>query len=362
MHLYFPYVLMHRFAFAVQVVLDGDQGLQRQQMLALATQYFNNSFILVNGSWVREDPEDRGPEFRNVVGLPGGVHSPLYPFLARRNIYHLPIVEGGKTAANGQLHDVQSEGVVYIYDTNTHPFFRAAQHQQFHPNAALRRPVPPEYRNGGRAAMAARNAINTTCGESSGLESSNLETFSCPSLPWVSVLIPVSLHASSRILPDRGKRLCGSSTSPTLRLPVVDFVQAPHLAPSSASASSTSAAIVTASTPVATIQGRTSVPASTTIASGDNVPAGSRSNDGASGGTVGAVVGGVLAIALIAAAGVLWQYRRKKSAAASKYVVVKVKNPMYDHSLGRTAHAPQYDRDVDDADFSDDARSEPPVR
>ena len=60
---------------------------------------------------------------------------------------------------------------------------------------------------------------------------------------------------------------------------------------------------------------------------------------------------------LIAAAVALWQYRGKKSAASSRYVVVKVKNPVYDHSLGHTAYSPQYG----EADFSDTI-SEPPVR
>jgi hypothetical protein len=60
---------------------------------------------------------------------------------------------------------------------------------------------------------------------------------------------------------------------------------------------------------------------------------------------------------LIAAAVALWQYRGRKSAASSRYVVVKVKNPVYDHSLGHTAYSPQYG----EADFSDTI-SEPPVR
>jgi len=167
-------------------------------MLALATQFFNNSFILVNGSWVREDPDDRGPGFRNVIGLPGGVHGPLFRFLPVRNIHALQIREGGKSATNGRLHDVQSEGVVFIYDTNTHPFFRAEQNQQFHRNVALRRTVSPEYLNAARMAMTRRNAIQRTCGESGTPEPSNLESFSCPSLPWVSGPIP-ALYVSSML-------------------------------------------------------------------------------------------------------------------------------------------------------------------
>lgn len=30
---------------------------------------------------MRSDPQDKGPGYRNVVGIPGGVNSPYYPIL-----------------------------------------------------------------------------------------------------------------------------------------------------------------------------------------------------------------------------------------------------------------------------------------
>ena len=326
-------------------------------MLALVTQYFNNSFILVNGSWVREDPDDRGPGFRNVIGLPGGVYGPLFRFVGMRNIHALRIREGGKSATNGRLHDFQSEGAVYIYDTNTHPFFRAEQNQQFHSNSALRRPVPAEYLNGARTASRGRNAIQMTCGESGIPEPSNLESFSCPSLPWVSGPIPVLLqHAVTQSFPDR-VFAAHQHHRPSCGCPCVPL-QTPHSAPPTGSGTTSSAPRSTSTTPGTPIQGQTSTLDSTTTASGGNDPAGSSSNDSDSGAIAGVVVAVVVAVVLLIAAAVaLWQYRGKKAAASAKYVVVNVKNPVYDHSLGHTAHSPQYG----DADFSD-AMSEPPVR
>ena len=41
--------------------------------------YFNFFVSFGRGLLDRNDPMDKGPEYRSLVGLPGGITSPLYP-------------------------------------------------------------------------------------------------------------------------------------------------------------------------------------------------------------------------------------------------------------------------------------------
>ena len=41
-----------------------------------------------------QDPQDAGPGYRNVVGFPGGVNSPLFPIFAAANVNGMKLLEG----------------------------------------------------------------------------------------------------------------------------------------------------------------------------------------------------------------------------------------------------------------------------
>lgn len=52
----------------------------KEQMTAFADTYFGQ-FKKTPLGMMRSDPQDMGPGYRNVVGLPGGTSSPLYKIL-----------------------------------------------------------------------------------------------------------------------------------------------------------------------------------------------------------------------------------------------------------------------------------------
>ena len=39
----------------------------------------------------RLDSQDSGPAYRNVIGLPGGVNSPLFAILKASCVFHMPL-------------------------------------------------------------------------------------------------------------------------------------------------------------------------------------------------------------------------------------------------------------------------------
>jgi peptide methionine sulfoxide reductase MsrB/peptide methionine sulfoxide reductase MsrA len=156
----------HGHAEAAQVLLDQDHLVAREQFRALVDKYFE-AFRLSSGRdgpfWERMDPQDGGPDYRNVVGIPGGVNGALFPVLVAQNVHGMPLVEGvGGHVADG---DTLDEGTVYVYDTARFPFFRAEQYHQFHDNWVLQRDLPPAYYTARDAAIS-RGWINPTCGES----------------------------------------------------------------------------------------------------------------------------------------------------------------------------------------------------
>lgn len=74
------------------------------------------------------DPQDRGGEYRYLVGLPGGKTNDAYPAVeaaASQNGFKL--VEG-----KGNEGDTLGKGIIYVYDSNKFPFYQAEVYHQFH--------------------------------------------------------------------------------------------------------------------------------------------------------------------------------------------------------------------------------------
>jgi len=74
----------------------------------------------------RQDPQDVGGEYRSVVGLPGGMNSPL--------LGRLQPTGPGVTlvAGKGDEKDTLGLGKVFVYDTKDFPPRTAEKHHQFH--------------------------------------------------------------------------------------------------------------------------------------------------------------------------------------------------------------------------------------
>merc|ERR1712107_613480 len=91
----------------------------------------------------RLDPQDAGPEYRNVIGFPGGMdNSELWPIIQKANVHNMPLIRG----EGGPNDDKEDDFVVYIYDSTKYPFFRGEANHQFHANTVIGRPTPRSYR------------------------------------------------------------------------------------------------------------------------------------------------------------------------------------------------------------------------
>ena len=135
-------------AEVAQVQLDSNE--MEFQFLQLLQNYFQDGFIATNHAGEppamqrRDYRADSGPEYRNIIGLPGGMQSKLYHLIAQANIYQMEIKEGGSLGHGGR-EDRTDNGVIYIYDSLVYRFYRAEQYHQFHPNTVLHRDVAESY-------------------------------------------------------------------------------------------------------------------------------------------------------------------------------------------------------------------------
>jgi hypothetical protein len=76
----------------------------------------------------RVDPMDRGAEYRSLLGLPGGTSHPAYPGIQEA------AQAAGVTLKRGQGNDGDTLGkkLVWVYDTQTFPFYQAEVYHQYH--------------------------------------------------------------------------------------------------------------------------------------------------------------------------------------------------------------------------------------
>lgn len=111
-------------AEVVAVMLDNDD--MSHQFAVLIRDYFD-SFHENGGKMIRPDPGDRGPDYRNLIGIPGGVNGPLYSIVEASNTKNMELVEG-----QGDEKDVANR--VHIMDITEFPFFMGETYHQFHSN------------------------------------------------------------------------------------------------------------------------------------------------------------------------------------------------------------------------------------
>jgi len=76
----------------------------------------------------RVDPMDRGPEYRSLIGLPGGTKHSSYPAIEKSaESAGFKLVEG-----KGNDGDTLGKQIVYVYDSKKFPFYQAEVYHQFH--------------------------------------------------------------------------------------------------------------------------------------------------------------------------------------------------------------------------------------
>lgn len=84
---------------------------------------------------------DRGSEYRNLVGIPGGLNS-----VYAKQLVETSIKEGDKLDfAKGKGDDPDARALSFIMDTRDFPFFTAEQYHQFHDGFAAGENYPNSY-------------------------------------------------------------------------------------------------------------------------------------------------------------------------------------------------------------------------
>lgn len=111
----------------------------------------------------RPDKGDRGAEYRSLVGLPGGVKSPLFPQLeAAAKLSGLRLQEGRGNDAD----TLGSRGLAWVMDSDKFPFRQAEVYHQFHdgfmPGSSTPRPTTVWCRRVYDQGAFARPAVRTS--------------------------------------------------------------------------------------------------------------------------------------------------------------------------------------------------------
>lgn len=91
------------------------------------------AYELLTPKYNMQDPQDRGPGYRNVVGIPGGFDSDLFKVFQSKNVNNMKLVPGeGGEIRNGKATENDAINTVYIVDSNQLPFHQA---EMYDPNA-----------------------------------------------------------------------------------------------------------------------------------------------------------------------------------------------------------------------------------
>lgn len=86
---------------------------------------------------------DVGPEYRNLVGIPGGLNNDM-----AKQMVETSIVNGDKLDfAKGNGDDSDRRALVWIMDTDKYPFYIAEQYHQFHDGFNFGENYPNSYNN-----------------------------------------------------------------------------------------------------------------------------------------------------------------------------------------------------------------------
>mgnify|MGYP003968082049 CR=1 FL=1 len=111
----------------------------------------------------RLDPQDAGAGYRNMIGVPGGMNSPLMKVIEEENVNGMKLVRGDGNKMSGK--DASEDDVfnaVWIYDSAALPFYRAEVYHQFHDGLGYK--FPESYTVGLKRAAEKAGAIGKVPG------------------------------------------------------------------------------------------------------------------------------------------------------------------------------------------------------
>ena len=102
---------------------------------------------------------DRGLEYRNVVGIPGGSKSSL-----AKELVQASIAEGDRLDfAVGKGDDGDVRGLAWLMDTSAHPFYVGEVYHQFHDGFNWGEDYPAAYNKLAKAAVQEGRLVDAGC-------------------------------------------------------------------------------------------------------------------------------------------------------------------------------------------------------
>lgn len=107
---------------------------------------------------------DRGPEYRNLVGVPGGSKGALAEQLVAASKAQGDRLDFAAGKGNsGWLGDGDARATVFVMDTNAFPFFVAEPYHQFHDGFAEGEDYPESYNRLGSTYLKEKRFANSGC-------------------------------------------------------------------------------------------------------------------------------------------------------------------------------------------------------
>jgi len=104
---------------------------------------------------------DRGPEYRNVIGIPGGGAGPLYAQLEQACLATGDRLDLSRGRSDGK--DGDSRANVWVMDTSKSPFFVAEPYHQFHDGFKLGEDYPASYNDMSKKLLSAGLFEDSKC-------------------------------------------------------------------------------------------------------------------------------------------------------------------------------------------------------
>ena len=134
-----------------------------KELRAFADAYFASFQKIPGLGMQRVDPQDAGAGYRNAIGLPGGIDSPMFAVIEAANVNNMKLVpgEGNRvTERGGKPSETDVINQVWIYDSNALPFYQAEVYHQFHDGLGYKFPL--EYTQGVKRKAFERGLIAPT--------------------------------------------------------------------------------------------------------------------------------------------------------------------------------------------------------
>ena len=111
----------------------------------------------------RLDPQDAGAGYRNMIGVPGGMDSPLMKIIEEENVNGMRLLAGEGNKPNQKPSEDDVFNAVWIYDSSQLPFYPAEVYHQFHDGFNLDENYPASYNRLARELVATGGVVDSGC-------------------------------------------------------------------------------------------------------------------------------------------------------------------------------------------------------